>query len=111
MAEDEEEEYHTHEEYKRELFELLDRMIQENDTDSDAADNYIKSIVRDIMQNEDHGDEDNKDDLLHLIRQISSVLSGLDSEDYPYAKIAVEEITSIYNILYPIPNEEEGEEY
>ena len=100
-----EEEDRTHED---KLDELLFQMIQENEnsTDSEAA-KSIKRIIRDIM-NEDHGDEDNKD-LYRVIQQITNVLSGLDHQDYPYAIIANEEITNIYNILYP--NEEEGEEY
>ena len=85
---------------------LVDKMIEDNSTDSEAA-KSIKRIIRDIM-NEDHGDEDNKD-LYRVIQQITNVLSGLDHQDYPYAIIANEEITNIYNILYP--NEEEGEEY
>jgi hypothetical protein len=89
----------THED---KLYNLLIQMIQNSSTDSDAA-KHIKSIVVHIIQN--------KDDLLHLIRQISSVLSGLDSEDYPYAKIAFEEIDKIAKILYPGFDTEEGEEY
>ena len=111
-------EHSTHEE---KLQVLLDQMIQENSTDSEAAE-HIKSIVREVqarssdvpVSDEDQQDDD-KDDLLSLIDHIIKVLSGLvHHNEYPYARIAVEEINSIFNILYPEePNEgeEEGEEY
>ena len=101
----EEEEYHTHED---KLSDLLDQMIKEDDDDS-SADKSIKDMVREIMRNEDNGDED-KDLLYRVIHQIYEVLSGLNPQDYPYAKIALEEINNIYNILYP-NHEEEGGEY
>ena len=101
----EEEEYHTHED---KLHDLLHKMIEENETDSDAAKD-IKDMVIEIMQNEDNGDEDNKD-LYRVIQKITTVLSVLNHQEYPYASIANEEITNIYNILYP-NHEEEGEEY
>ena len=94
------------------LRDLLFQMIEENRTDSDAA-KEIKDMVIEIMQNEDNGDEYNKD-LYHVIQKITTVLSGLNHQDYPYAIIANEEITNIYNSLHPKHHdegEEEGEEY
>lgn len=98
----------THED---KLQELLEQMIQENENNTDPHDaaEYIKYIVRD-MQARSSDVSVEEDLLLSLIDQITEVLSRLvDHNEYPYARIAFEEISNIYNILYPEEPNEEGE--
>ena len=98
----------THE-YK--LYNLLNQMIQ-RDEEGHTTVNDIKDIV--IYHIKPRYDDDaSVDDVDVFIKKIMYVLFNIINHDeYPYARIAVEEIDKIAKILYPGFNyNEAGEEY